>query len=430
MGLQVLGTDKILRLNDFGLLGMVSSEDWAPNFNAQDVMEMGSTARVDTAFDLETAGSLELSSIGNTAGFLARMAVQRTAGAFTGFLYSASNANAYTIDQDDMAEMNFDIIMYERPDQKTFSRAVWLPRCFLTGVTGRVDAQGTATETFNWAGNDVIGFKSPYHDVRCVPATRATSTTLTLQAGLTLTPGDYTLAYVYINEKRIRNAGSGDLTTAAHSGTTVTITTSEGYAIPADAVSRVLFYKTSPSTTFPSILDADRQSPAFFIKGYQADLFLAVADADDPQLTEQWLRVQSLDFNVDLRVEALRQIAFNKIGTSIYARVPTFPLDINMNASVTETDWEDWRMVLTATTGTDVYTDQFDLAPVNLKGTRDVPLKVVVKYYTKDGDLLQTWKFTDMRLDGYANRANVGGRGEVQWTLKGTQFSLVGLNVV
>ncbi len=429
MGLQVLGTDKILRLNDFSLLGLVQSEDWAPNFNAQDVMEMGNTARVDTAFDLETSGSLELEAVGNIAGLLARMAVQRDiSGAFTSYLYSAANKNAYTLTQDSMKEMVFDILMHERPDQLNFTRSLWLPRCFLTGVTGRFDANGMAMETLNWAGQDVIGFKNPYHDVRSIPATRTTDSTMTLLPGSSFTSADYTLAYAYINEKRLRTRVA-DATYVTKAANVITVVTTEGYVIPADAVGRILVYKTTPSTTFPAIQAGDRQTPAFYLRGYQSNLFIAVSDEDNPALDEQWLRAQSADYNIDLRMETLRQIAFNRVGSSIYARVPTFPIDITVNVSTNETDWEDWRAILTTTTGVDIFSDQFDLAPENLRGSNASPLKVVIESFTKDGSLLQTWKFTDLRMEGYANRANVGGRGEVSWSMKGTQFELVGVNV-
>ncbi len=428
MGLQVLGTDKILRLNDFSLLGMVQSEDWAPNFNAQDVMEMGNTARVDTAFDLETSGSLELEAIGNIAGLLARMAVQRdTNGVFTGYLYSSVNKNGYTLTQDDMREMVFDILMYERPNQKDFTRSLWFPRCFLTGLQGRFDANGMAMETLNWAGQDVIGFKNPYHDTRSIPATVASTSTLTLVPGSSFTSGDYTLAYCYINEKRLRNKNT-DATYVTKSGNTITVTTTEGYSVPADAVGRALVYKTTPSTTFPAIDSGDRQTSAFFLRGYQSDMFIAVTDEDNPDLDEQWLRAQSADYSIDLRMETLRQIAFNSVGSSIYARVPTFPIDITLNVSTNETDWEDWRSIITTTTGVDVFSDQFDLAPEHLKGSNDAPLMVVINSYTKDHTLLSTWQFTDLRMEGYANRANVGGRGEVSWSMKGTQFTLIGAN--
>jgi hypothetical protein len=429
MGLQVLGTDKILRMNDFSLLGLVQSEDWAPNFNAQDVMEMGNTARVDTAYDLETSGTLELESVGNIPGLLARMAVQRDVnGTFTGYLYSSANKNAYTLDQDDMREMVFDLLMYERPDQLHFTRSLWFPRCFMTGVQGRFDANGAATETINWAGQDVIGLKNPYHDTRSIPAVYTSSSSLTLSPDAAFTSANYTLAYCYINEKRFRTTNT-DPTYVTKSANVINVTTTESYSVPADAVGRVLVYRTTPSTTFPSIVSGDRQTPAFFLRGYQTDLFIGVANAATPLGTEQWLRVQTLDYSIDLRMETLRQIAFNRVGSSIYARVPTFPIDITVNASTNETDWDDWRAILTTTTGVNVYSDQFDLAPEHLKGSSATPLMCVAKSYTKDGNLLQEWRFTDLRMEGYANRANVGGRGEVNWGMKGTQFTLIGYNV-
>jgi hypothetical protein len=435
--LQVLGTDKALRINDFTLLNLVSSFDWAPTFNAQDIFEMGNSTKIDTAMELETSGSFEMNSVGNTAGLLARMRVTRDgSGNFTGWLYNSGGAglkNGYTLIQDDLAEMRFDIIMHEKPDQKNFTRSLYLPQCFLTGISGRVDANGMASETYNWSGAFVAGFNTPFHDIRSVGATRTSNTTCTCLDTAVAT-ATYTLAFVIIDGQVFTN-----ITTDATYGTLgaaglITLTTTEGYVIPTGAIIQACVYKTTPSTVFPTMTPTQRfvtttNAPISYIKGYQANVYIAPATPGAPTAAEKWLRVQSMDWNIDLRVETLRQLSVNKQGSSIYARVPTFPISISANISVVETDWKDWQRILTAGSKTfagsgNVHLNTTDFAPNNMPGE----WAVVVEYYTKSGAKMQTWQFIDMRIDGYGTRQNVGGRGEISWTLRGTEFNLTGLN--
>lgn len=426
MGIQVLGTDKALRLNDATLLGMVQTESWQPNFNAQDVMEMGRDTKVDSSMELETSGSFELLATGNLAGMLARMQVQRTAGAFTGYAYDPTGGggkNGYTLTQTDMREMEFDLLIHEKIDQVTFNRSVWLPRCFLTSFAGKVDTQGNATSTIQWEGQDVVGFPAPYHDLRSLPATYTSTTTITL-SDVTVGSATHTLVYVYIDEKRFRSTVGDATHFALGVAGVLTMTTSEGYVIPPTAIMRVAVYKTTPGTVFPLLDVSDRGTSAFYVKGYQANVFIAPAVVTAPVKSEQWLRVQSVDYNVSLRVETLRQIAQNLAGSTIYCRVPTFPLDISLSASVYETDWADWKAVLTKTFAANVYDASFDWAPQNVKTS----FAVVIQTYTKAGVLLETLRFTDMRMEGDSTTANVGGRGEMSWSMKGTAFTLIGTN--
>lgn len=433
--LQVLGTDKALRINDFTLLNLVSSFDWSPSFNAQDIFEMGNTTRIDTATELETSGSFEMSAVGNTAGLLARMKVTRDgSGNFTGWLYNSGGAslkNGYTLIQDDLAEMRFDLIMHEKPNQKDFTRSVYLPQCFLTGLSGRVDTNGNATETYNWSGLFVAGFNTPFHDIRSIGATRTSATTCTLLDN-TVASTTYTLAFVTIDGQVFTNR-----TTDATYGTLgaaglITLTTTEGYVIPTGAIIQACVYKTTPSTTFPTMTATQRFTqtgnlPISYVKAYQANCYIAPANPASPLASEKWLRVQSLDWNVDLRVETLEQINLNKQGSSIYARVPTYPLAITANATVIESDWADWKRLLSTQktmTGTQVHDNTYTFAPAEIPAT----FAIVVEYYTKNGAKMQTWQFTDMRIDGYGSRQAVGGRGEITWTFKGTAFTLVGLN--
>lgn len=448
--LQVLGTDKALRLNDYPLLNLVSSFDWAPNFNAQDIYEMGSTTKIDTSTELETSGSFELSSTGNTAGLLARMKPKKDASeAFLGYTYdsgSVAGKNAYTFTQDDLADIKFDILMHEKTNQRTFNRSLWLPCAYLTSFSGRADSNGMAMETFNFAGSFVYGFPEPFHDVRSIPAAfvavSGTSTkTSTLQlvdvsnGNIDLTSissTTHTAAYAVVDGTVITNDPTNDTTVALGVDGEVTITSTEGFVVPETAQVTVLVYKTtSPSTTFPTAATVERFAEGAkainYIKGYQANIYLAPTDGMAPLASEKWLRVQSIDWNVDLRVETLRQIAANiEAGTSIYARVPTFPLSVSANISVVESDWADWKALMTGKThtGTDIWNHTFEFTPQYMKNE----FAVVIEYFTKSGTKVQTTRLLDLRVDGYGSRQSVGGRGEISWSMVGTEYRVEGLN--
>jgi hypothetical protein len=437
MGLQVLGTDKIIRLNDFTLNGLVQSEDWAPAFNALDIMEMGNQTRVDTAMELETSGSMDLVSAGNLAGFLARWIVVRTpvTNAVVGWLYDpagGSAKNAYTLTQANFAEAYADILIHERTSQTTYDRSVWIPRCFLTGFSGKIDAQGIGSESVKWMGSDVVVFKTPYHDIRSVGGL-VTSSTVVALTDITVDSATSSLAYVYVNEKRYRNGTSGDTTTfvIGTAGTVgkLTMTTSVGVVLLATDVVRAVIYKTTPGTVFPQLATVDRGTTARYVKAHKANIYLAPAvDAnDDPTgllSTDFWLKVQSCDFNVDFRMDELHQIAYSNAGSTLYARVPTYPINVSCNVSVIESDFADWKKMLTKTSGT-VYMDSLDWNPDTLKQK----FSVVIEYWTKTGLKVQEMGMGDMRIDSVANRAAIGGRGEVSFSMKGTKFRLMGFNV-
>jgi len=427
---QVLGTDKALRLNNYDTLGLVQNFNWAPNFNAQDVFELGRTTRLDTLMELETSGSFDVSAAGNLAGIIARMKVKLNAGAFAGFEYaptvSASGVNNYEWTQDDLSNLKFDIVLHEKTEQSAFNRSTYLACCYPTTINGRVDANGVASDTINWSGLYVVGFPSPYHDVRSVAATRATASTLTLVDGAAYNTG-WTLAYITIDGVPY-TTDSTNPQYATYSAGTVTMT---GVTVPTGVVSMATFYKTTtPNTVWANVHDPDTvgsgASAVFGVRGFQANVYIAPADATAETPTSQWLRVQSLDYSVDLRMETMRQIAFNDQGTAIYHRAPTYPLSMSVNATVMETDWADWKAILNKSfAGSNVYQDTYTFAPEYLKKE----FAIVIDYFTKDGTKIQRVTFGDMRVDGMGSRIAVGGRGEITWTFRGSAFKVKGFNI-
>ena len=502
MAFQILSSDKVLRLNDFAVLGLVQSLDWSPAFNAQDVFELGNSAKVDTSLELETSGTLELMSSGGMPGLLARVITLRDgSGAFLGYKYdeelasftatagttttatstvtttanqyvgkylkvlsgagpvgewrriashtTGANAvftvspafgsavtatsvcavmggrNGFSLTQDDFTEATFDLIVHEKADQKNLNRAVVLPRCFVGSISGRATADGNASESVAFIGDFAVGAPSPFHDVRAVPVTWTSSTTATL-ADATVDNTTHTLMYFYIDEQRLRTTvADGTYATLGASGV-VTVT---GRTIPANASMRAIVYKTTPSTTFPDVTAVERITDANYVRGYMADIFLAPSVLGSETDSEKWLRAQSIDWNANFRVDALRQTAFSAAGTPVYCRLPTLPFEISVNVSAYEDQWNDWAAMLDTTvkdlvTPSDVYEGTYDFSPASLKGSFAVNLK----YYDKSKNLLQELRFTDLRLDGFGNRVNVGGRAEVTWNLRGTAFNMIGYN--
>lgn len=426
---QVLGTDKTIRLNDYNTLGLVQNFNWAPNFNAQDVFELGRTTRLDTLMELETSGSFELSSSGNLAGLIARMKPAYTGNQFSGFAYaptgSATGVNGYTFTQDNLADLKFDIVQHEKTDQINFNRSTYLACCYPTSFAGRVDATGMAMDTVNWAGLYVVGFPAPYHDVRAVPCTPTSATTATV-TGITSTT--HVLAYVTVDGRPVRTVNDAGVS-ASFSGSTITLT---GIEIPTGAIVMAAFHRNTVSANqnwatvhTPSTVGSGADA-VFGVRGYQASVFIAPLNAGDPAPASQWLKVQSVDYNLDLRVEALRQVAFNSQGTTIYTRVPTFPFNTTVNATVNEADWADWKAILQNKTfsGGDIYNNTYDFAPNNLKQS----FAVVIKYFTKGGTEIQRVTMEDLRVDGMGNRINVGGRGEITWSFRGSAFQVQGFN--
>jgi hypothetical protein len=242
----------------------------------------------------------------------------------------------------------------------------------------------------------------------------------------TIAATTYTLVHLLVDDKVIdttnTDATYATLTTAG----LITVTTTEGYAIPATAVCRALVYLTAGGSTFPTLSGSDRGTTANYIKGYSTNIYLAPVSAGAPLQSELWLRLQKCDWDTDLRVETLRQITVNKQGTSIYSRPPTFPLALTVNAEATEADWADWQSLMTnAHDGSGVYADLFSWNPALLKPS----FAVVIESYDKTGNtLLQRYGFTDLRMEGVPEKANVGGRGTMNWSFKGTAFTLEGFD--
>lgn len=443
---HVLGSDKVLRINHQNTLGLVQSFDWSPSFSAQDVYELGRTTKLDTAMELDVGGSFDLASAGNTAGMLARMRptfdVNGNSNNWTFDSGGAPGLNAYTFTQDDLQFMQFDLIAHEKPNQRDFTRSLWMPHAYLNSFSGQIDAQGMATETYNFGAGTAYGFLNPYHDIISVLAVRTGNLTAQVVPAVATAAGvsaaTHTIAYVNVNGRIFNSLPLGtnnptQVASAAGSPIVITLGTNEGFVIPQGSHITACFYRTTPNTNWNTVINPQylgASAPVYYVRGHMANVYLAPVTAGSPSSPEQWLRVQSLSYGVDLRVDTLKQVAWSGTGNSNYARVPTFPMDVSASITVNETDWADWRQVMTTAGGKtfagtgNVALNTYEFAPQHLQGE----FAIVVDYFTKNRTRIQNLQLLDMRLDGYGTRVGVGGRSEISWSLRGSEFRLEGFN--
>lgn len=429
---QNLAADQILRINNFDLIGMVQSFDWTPNLGNDPDYELGNHGKVGDSYDGDVSASLTLKSTGGLPGVVARLIENRDANdVFLGYQYNSGGANGkngYTFTQDDFTKTRADLILHERPDGSHFTRSTWLPRMQLSSLAGSVSATGASTETLNFSGSDDVGFPKPFHDVKSCACTVTDATHLQItDSGVNST--SYTLLYVMVNDKRFRNSTkSGTDATTFTLGATgaLTMTTTNGEVIPADADCHALVCVTSGSAVFPSLTTNARGTTATSVRGNKVDIFIAPANAALPTQQEKWLCAQSLDWTINMGLTNLDQIANTDRNSSTYTRVVNLPLGVSVTTNVYETDWAEWQKMLTGTfTGADPYDNTYEFAPATIKTN----FAIVVDYYTKAGSKLMRLTFADQSPSGRGKRVGVGGRSQIQWGFSGTLVSMQGFNV-
>lgn len=461
---QVRAKDTVLKLNQFAAINAVQSFDWDPTFNEQYSEQLGDENNFAFSAQPEVSGSFELQSTGATVAFLKRMINSFDGtGEFQGSVADVDgDNNAGTVRAKDLEYSVFDIMECKKPND-TFDRTLLLPRAFLTSLSFRADANGNAMETMNFEGDLAEVYQGTFRDLTTIPVTRdsGSSTTAAGPVGFSFdTDGgdvaaDYTIEYLMVDNVRIDAA---DLTVASvdpdstpDSGdeyNTITVGPGAGELTLGSRLSLVI-YKKAPGSV-PTI---ENPTTARFVRGDDIDIWLvprftdgsgnpvteaafqadpvtnsddnlaALADGTLNTMTfgdpSRFLRVQSVDMNIDLRREALREIKKNPRNTTVYYRAATFPLAASASATVLETDLADWGKLINKTGDDDV---------LNLGDFEKYQWQIVCRYYVGD-TVLQTVAATDMRVNGRGARISVGGRAEVSWSFIGSELVVEGADV-
>ena len=437
---QLQSKDAIIRLNHYDHVNMVQNFQWDPAFNEEYISQLGDEAYAAQTIQPEVSGSFEQMATGSTVAFLKQMinTFNVTTGRFTGFLAGdpATADNSGTIDELDLEFCIFDLIEAKRPNDE-FKRSLLLPRMFMSSIAWSADANGNASETYNFEGDLAEVYRDPYQDLFTFPVTQkvgSETTTVVLPSGYTWkldsgaagTDGDYMVLALFVNEEKIDDDGT-NLTLATRD---LTIEAAAGVTIADGARLTVIAYKYfTAGVSDPAWPTINHPTSARFVKGDKIDIWLVasgtvdirnLADGNLNTYTsfldaDQFLRVQTCNVNVDLRREALRQIKKNNRGNTIYYRGSTYPLNITASASVLETDLWAWQKIQGKND-----TDVLDLAAFE-----NAKWQLVMRYYYNDS-VIQTIAFTDARVSGRSYNVAVEGRAEVTWDFTGSELKIEG----
>lgn len=453
---QVQGKDAVIRVNQFAAISALTNFEFDARFNEEYLTELGREEYAAQTITPEFGGSMESTATGSLVGLLKRMITKQnaTTGAFEGYLagFSTSDtgfgSNAGTLRGRDLERAVFDVIESKKPNE-TFERSLLLPRAHLTQMSLRADAQGNATESFQFEGDMVRLYEKPYHDLVALPGMRHADNAVNMakENRFSVTPGtaaasEYVIVHAMIDEVVVpRSAitvalidpdGSLSAATPTTSGDEYNrLTLASGYTAPIGARISVVGYKKSPGT-FPTLSNI---TTARFVKANQIDIFLVentgansyaklangnLVNHADFTNANRLLRAQNVDVSVDLRREALRQIAKNNTGNSVFYRAATYPLSVTSSMTMMETSLKEWAKlqgVDTSVEGSFLDLEQFE----------GKTWQLVVRYYY-EGTPVQVVAVCDARVNAHSRRIAAGGRAEVTWGFTGSEFVAEAVN--
>lgn len=434
--LQIQGRDTVYQIGEYPAINAIQNFSWDPRFNEEYMIEMGNIAQAGKSIAPELSGSFDLNATGSTVAMLRRMIMNFAATEFAGYKAgdpAAANPNLGTIKTTDLENAVFDIIEKKAPNQ-TFSRATLLGRMHLSSINIKADANSNASETYNFEGDVVRIFPTGKHDLVTVPVSRAGGTETIKQTGFTVdlttwdlistdgTTQTWQVAFFMIDEV-IVPLGNVAVTTPGTPTGAFTIT--GGFIALAGQRLSLVLYKTvpgvMPTITYPTT--------ARFIKSTEIDIFLVpISEVNISALGatalnaqaflagDRILRAQSVDITIDMRREALRQIAKNGTTSPVYYRGATYPLNITASINVLETTMADHARL----SGKVEATDTLDLDAFD-----GVIWQIVIRYY-KAGATLQTTALLDAQVTGAGRRISAAGRGEISWGFTASQVVFEG----
>ena len=435
---RIQSKDSVLRLNQYDAISCVQNFDWDPQFNPETFSQLGDIKYTAQAITPETSGSFEVQSTGSTVAMLKRMITQfnDATGEFEGYLAQETPDNAGTIRETDLERAIFDLQDLKRPNE-VFSRCTLLPRQQLSSLSIRADVNGAATETYSFEGDFAELYPDPYHDLISIPLTRSAGTPETVldvpaayevevEGGTDEAIATHLVVALYIDDVVVPAANIvPNWTTNVFDGT---VTLTGGYTAPLGSRLSLIVYKNTPGP-WPTIT---YPTTARFLKADKIDVWLVapgtvdIAALADNTLNAQAfadadlvLRAQSLDINVDMRREPLRQLRNNNRGTSVYYRAATFPLAITANLQVLESNLKEWARLQ----GKDIETSDI----LNLRDFENQVWQLVMRAY-KGNTVLQTTALLDARVEGMGRRIAVGGNAEVAWSFGGSALRIDGSN--
>lgn len=454
--LSLQAKDALARIGQYDALNCLQSLQWDGALNSENLSQLGDVNYDANTIQPEVSGSMSVRTTGSLSAFLSRMIYDIDGtGEFTG--YKAGNTgvgvNTGIITESDLERAVFDLIEVKRANQ-VFDRAALIPRAHLSSLALSASTDGAATESYSFQGDLAEIYRKPFHDLVSIPVTRTVgneSTTVDVPAafsveGTAALPGaDWKIVALDLNGVRVLPANLV-ITEGAVKGTDkdkVALSAgaqTAGISIPQGEKLAIIAYRKTPGA-WPTIT---YPTTARFVKADQIDIFLVdptwvstvgpnagktidqhIALGSDlnaiPMLaSDNLLRVQSISLNVDLRRESLKQIKMNSLGTPTFVRSATYPLTVQTQVSVLESDLNEFAKLQGKNAYGSATPDVLDLASFENK-----TWVVGIRYY-KQGTPIQTVFCTNARPDSVGASISTGGRAERTYSLTGSSFAVQG----
>lgn len=420
---QVQAKDSIVALGPFVTVNAVQNLNLDPNFNEENFSELGNEDFSGQARSPETSGSFEVTGTGSLPSVLARMIYDFD---LQEYLFDPLVAgNVYTITETDFENAIFDVINLKKPGE-TFKDSTLVPYAQLTGLTIRVDAAGTATESYTFEADRQEEYATPFHDITAVTLQTQDADTARVNSTdfPTINSGTYGIVAVFKDGEKFGDAVSSWATDVDIDVTGANFT----QAAPFDRVVAILYRYAAGS--FPTV---HYPTSARFMRGDRVDIWLVDSGVSSGSLndTNRLLRCQSADINVDLTRDRLQEIRRNPDQSTTFFRGLNFPLEMQVNVNILENELDQWADLQNKTIneGADPFAG---IVASNVMNLADfVDQKVVIKYYppgAASGGEVCTVEMNNLRINAFSERQQVQGRAERTLGFIGSNISIVGVN--
>lgn len=389
---------------------------WDQQASDEDIREMGNEGIVETIIDPNIPVSVTLNTTDwGSVDLLAQITEN----------YDDSNRNGATIDQDDFKTQKTDILVRVRNNKtQKLHRSVWIPNATLDSIAWSYNVDGNATENYTFTADTDRTMFGTYRDAGIDIGTYATASTFTTNVDPGTSNANFTGLYVSINGELFAwNNGSDLFTwdTATGSGL-VTVTAAGSSAGVPDLTSsdriRLLYYRTTPGTTFTN-LDTNGIGA---VRGSYIDIKIY----NDTAPTTYTADLQSVDINASFTRNDIKELG-------AYQVVDRYLADkkFDVQATITENDLKTWANMLGVDSTTwDTYEGDSPSAGA-IKSLQDAigeTQNIVINIYDNydKTNLLKTITLTDLALLTSPFSTDVGANGQVTFSLRSDNISIVG----
>jgi len=393
----------------------LQSGNWEQDVSDEDIEEIGNSGIVETIIDpiIPTPVSMSCHDWGATDPIAQVFGNDSDLSANTTGYSASAGRNSYSVSSEDLRHQNTDIVVRVADhDTGNLERTVWIPNCRIDSINWSYSVDGNATEDFSFTGDTDRHFFGKYKEAMIDIGTVATDEDDHFDVNTDESTSTYTGLYVTINGDIYDFSGN-----FTWSGTVVTKSGTPTDTLPTLATGdrvRLFYYKTTPSDTFTE-LDT---SGIGALKG----AYIEIEMSDTAQVTgtdgTYTLKLQSCDISATVTREDLREIGnYNFIGR------PVTKTEVDVDVTSLEDDLENFAYMLGATTTqwTNRNTSGLERKLQDSIGNSQKVQVRIYDTYTKS-NLLKKITLTDLRLTRSPFSQDVGGNGQVSFSLKGDNF--------